>query len=363
MKNFTLSYKSTINLFLIMMIFPFVSMFSQDKGYVHIATSANTFSHVTYLDNPILNGNPDAHFLFSQQYNVTSNNHVTGIWYNTAQGKWAIFNEDLTNLSLGTKFNIFLPQESEVRVFVANSSNSYGHQLTLDGYSEGDWLFQNNYFNPGGVYNPNKYSNWFNGSNRTLYEESLQPIELGTAFKVMRGTGSTSSTRFSEASNSTNINGPYMRIDHPAINGNPNAVILFNHYWGYPSGENSTYLPGVVELEYNGGNWYLFSYESVFPENVWFDFIIPHEILGVEDLSDKISQISIYPNPAIDTAHFKSNDMIEEIIIYTVSSQEVLTNQPNSKDCSVNVSHLNPGIYLAKIKTSKGWTSQKLIKK
>jgi hypothetical protein len=78
---------------------------------LHRATSANIYGNWTIIDNPYLNGNPDA-LLFVTQ-NVTPgdgsevwNDHPIGVWYTGTY--WTIYNEDMVPMPEGASFNVML---------------------------------------------------------------------------------------------------------------------------------------------------------------------------------------------------------------------------------------------------------------
>lgn len=363
MKTFT-SLKRISTLFLSMILLLMVeNVVAQDKGFVHTTNESNTYGHITVIDHPLLNNNPNARFLFSQRY-VTGlnvdNNNPTGIWYDGA--RWNIYNENIAPMALNVSFNIYIPDDSEVNLHVANAGNTLSHITYLSGYTEGDFLFHNHYYNSHMVYNPNVYGHWFSDSSRTLYEESFNSVPENAAFFVMKGSG-TSASLFSESSDITNINGNAMRIDHPSLNGNPNAVFLFSHYWGFPNPSNSVYLPGVSEAFYFDGYWYIFNYNGTFPENVWIDIIVPDEIMDVTDQDATLTKLVLYPNPVVDILSIESKSKVEEIQIYNVSGQLVFHSQQSGNKVQINISNLPSGIYMGKFKTEKGWIKNKIIKK
>ena len=72
--------------------------------------------------------------------------------------------------------------------------------------------------------------------------------------------------------------------------------------------------------------------------------------------------ISFYPNPAQDMVNFSSKNSIEDIIIYNLLGQEVLTKQVNSNQFSINISHLSSGTYIAKLNQNQKSKSVKLFK-
>lgn len=86
-----------------------------DLAYVHTATQDNTSQNSTYLDNPLINDNPDAIIQITQNWNPEGgngvyNDHTTGIWYDENAGRWAVFNQDQAELPEGAAFNVFVSE-------------------------------------------------------------------------------------------------------------------------------------------------------------------------------------------------------------------------------------------------------------
>lgn len=365
MKNFTLYSKLKVSILIGSMLF-LPSIFAQDVGYVHTTTSTNTSGHITRLDHPDLNNNPSAHFLFSQRYidgSGVDNNNPTGIWYDG--NRWAIYNENMATLNVGVQFNIFIPDDSSVFVHTASSSNTSGLYTYLDDTAQEDYLFYNTYWNPFAVYNTFIYGNYYDSASakRALFSENATNIPENASFKIMKGSG-TSSYLNSISSSAAVITGSSMRLDIPTLNGNPDAVFLYSHYWGIPTGSNQGYLPVVSEAFYSGGYWHIYAYGGeAFPTEVLIDIIVPETVLGVEDVDASLSKISIYPNPATDLINFQSKTMIEEIQVYNLSGQNILNSKQTGMKVQMDISSLPTGVYIAKIKNNQGWISQKIVKK
>ncbi len=80
--------------------------------FVHRATPENISANSTYLDNPLINGNPNAVLYVTQNWNPggreggTYNDHPVGVWYDTNREKWAIFNQDRVAIPDGAAFNV-----------------------------------------------------------------------------------------------------------------------------------------------------------------------------------------------------------------------------------------------------------------
>jgi hypothetical protein len=74
---------------------------------VHEATSINTVLNYTFVDHPALNGKPEAIVVVTQhmmELGMFRNPHYVGMFYNSGNGKWAIFNEDQDPMPIGARF-------------------------------------------------------------------------------------------------------------------------------------------------------------------------------------------------------------------------------------------------------------------
>jgi hypothetical protein len=82
--------------------------------FVHTATPGNSLGNSTYLDHPLLNGQPTAKLLVTQNWNPggglvgTYNPHLIGVYYSNTFDAWAIFNQDGTSMPSGAAFNVLV---------------------------------------------------------------------------------------------------------------------------------------------------------------------------------------------------------------------------------------------------------------
>ena len=72
--------------------------------------------------------------------------------------------------------------------------------------------------------------------------------------------------------------------------------------------------------------------------------------------------ISFYPNPAKEMVNFSSKNSIQEIIIYNLVGQEVLTKESISNQFSIDISHLSNGTYISKWNQNQKSKYVKLLK-
>jgi Secretion system C-terminal sorting domain len=94
--------------------------------YKHVANSSNTSgSYITYLDNPLLNGNPDAKIFVVHDYTNNSGNTgyingELGVWYDTGNSKWTIYDDNFTSygdtLYNGATFNVLILRDNPVGI-------------------------------------------------------------------------------------------------------------------------------------------------------------------------------------------------------------------------------------------------------
>jgi hypothetical protein len=81
------------------------------KKFVHHAKLINTVENTTYLDDPLINGNPDVVLSVTQNWNPGGgrgvyNNHPIGVLYDKDLKKWAILNRDSAPIPDGAAFNV-----------------------------------------------------------------------------------------------------------------------------------------------------------------------------------------------------------------------------------------------------------------
>ena len=94
-----------------------VALLEEPVGFVHRATPANTEGSRTYVDEPEINGNPDAVVSVTQNWNPGGgsgvyNDHRVGVSYDAGRGKWTIRNEDGAPIPDGAAFNVAIAEGS-----------------------------------------------------------------------------------------------------------------------------------------------------------------------------------------------------------------------------------------------------------
>jgi hypothetical protein len=87
-----------------------------DSAFIHRATPENISTNSTYLDNPLLNDDPNVILYVTQNWNPgggagTYNDHPIGVWYDDSRQRWAIFNQDREPMPDGVAFNVAILEE------------------------------------------------------------------------------------------------------------------------------------------------------------------------------------------------------------------------------------------------------------
>ena len=82
-----------------------------EEGFVHRADLPNIVGNATYIDDPLVNGEPDAEVSVTQNWNPGGgngvyNDHPVGAGYDEDVGKWFVYNDDNARMPEGAAFNI-----------------------------------------------------------------------------------------------------------------------------------------------------------------------------------------------------------------------------------------------------------------
>ena len=89
-----------------------------ETAFVHQTTSGNVAGDSSYVDEPLINGDPNASVSVTQSWNPGGgdgvyNNHRVGVRYDDARGRWALYNEDRSAMPEGVAFNVSVIEAGE----------------------------------------------------------------------------------------------------------------------------------------------------------------------------------------------------------------------------------------------------------
>ncbi len=108
-----------------------------EVAFVHRATPENVAGDNTYINDPMINGDPDAALSVTQNWNPgggegTYNDHPVGVRYSEARERWAVYNEDRSAMTDGAAFNVAVSEAGE------ETKPAEGFPEYRDFYAEGD---------------------------------------------------------------------------------------------------------------------------------------------------------------------------------------------------------------------------------
>ncbi len=125
----------------------------------------------------------------------------------------------------------------------------------------------------------------------------------------------------------------------------------------------SSYLGQVIYLEFAhtgiGGG------VSNFQGDMSIDLVEVHAcdtVLDVDNEEDTLNGFTLYPNPIRDFLNMRALEHIEEVSIYNLLGQEIKFEKPNSLQKSIDMTDLNSGVYIVKVKIGDSIGTYKVIK-
>ncbi|WP_417428792.1 T9SS type A sorting domain-containing protein [Halpernia sp.] len=97
--------------------------------------------------------------------------------------------------------------------------------------------------------------------------------------------------------------------------------------------------------------------------DTYYDNIVIQDLdaLATSEVSNSKNKVRVFPNPVSDVLNLDSTDKVELMQLFDASGKLIKTFRNPEK--SANVSNLKKGIYVLKVKTDKGTSSTKIIKK
>lgn len=95
---------------------------------------------------------------------------------------------------------------------------------------------------------------------------------------------------------------------------------------------------------------------------LWYDNLYVHKgtVLGVTDF--KLANINMYPNPVSNELNISAENTIQNVAVYNLLGQEVLSSNPNATSAKLQTSGLSKGVYLVKATIDGNVSSSKFIK-
>ncbi len=169
---------------------------AESSTFLHRATQENSSGDYTYLDDPNLNGDPNAVVLAAPtaaRGGGADYDHNVGVWFEPEAQKWAIFNQDQSPVLDGATFQVVIPAEPERFVHRsaaenASESGTYLDNPLVNGKPDAAPSVTQNW-NPGGgegVYNDHAVDVRYDADREAweVYNEDGSALPEGASFNV-----------------------------------------------------------------------------------------------------------------------------------------------------------------------------------
>jgi hypothetical protein len=247
------------------------------RGWTHTAIASSITGHTTRLHHASANDRPNALVHVTPAYNPgggsgITNPHEIGVYY--WSGRWRIFNQDFGTMPTNAKFHVSVGGGFLHRVTTANRSE---HVTTIDhpqlnGNPSAAFVVTQNW-NPGGVggtYNDHPIGTWYNSfaGRWTIYNQDLVTLPLDAAFNVR--------IERSYAVRPTLRIGSSAYLDHPELNGQPNAKVFATSNYN-PMGIGGVYNDHSIGVWYSAAQakWAVYNLDgAAMPVNAGFNVLI-----------------------------------------------------------------------------------------
>ena len=119
--------------------------------------------------------------------------------------------------------------------------------------------------------------------------------------------------------------------------------------------------PGnFISTAADGSLTFEFISDEIITQDGWSAWVSCQAALSVNE--DTISGLSYAPNPTNGLVRITAAETINEISIYAVTGQLLLTKTNNTTDVSADISPLSAGIYFFKVKSGTKQSDFKIVK-
>lgn len=99
------------------------------------------------------------------------------------------------------------------------------------------------------------------------------------------------------------------------------------------------------------------------PSTTFLAIVVTPCTLLANETFDEANSFSVYPNPASSILNIESISKIKSISITDINGRIIFENKSDSLSTTINIEMLSSGMYMIQVKTDKGSTVQKIMKK
>ncbi len=231
------------------------------QGFLQNSRAGNVTGYASLIDLPVLNNRPAQMFLATPvldpgDESITPyHDHPLGAYYSSSYALWSVFNEDQVGMVADPTFNVFSPAQNGIFFTHSALIGNITNDLTVMDHASlnnkpNALVFALPVYNPNGVTAGPGYYNHHIGAYYSpagewgIYNEDQDAVTVNSAFFVYVANPAVD-IAFKHTTTTGDITSNYTTLNHPLLNGNPNAVVLVQHV--YSSGNR---------FDHNAGVWY-----------------------------------------------------------------------------------------------------------
>ena len=299
-----------ITLFIILLMASTIG-YSQagDICFLHTATSANISGASSFIDHPALNNNPNAKIVVMHNANsdgsFNRNNHITGVWYRASTGRWAVFNEDLSNMVVSSSYNIYVSgtQGSIITVSAPSTNFYFDVDNTYMNNNPTARPILTNMYPPHNIHNDNLCGFDYResvGKWAIFNEVQANNLPANASFNVLAKPAfiaDYSNVAFVHKvtpSNHSASDGTF--IDHPMLNNHPEILFVATPVTDYATTKNPD-EEHQISAYYNNSlhKWTIFHEDSAnIVDNTVYNIVIPTPIPANDEATGAIA-VNVQP--------------------------------------------------------------------
>jgi hypothetical protein len=308
--------KNYILIFLLLTI----SILNGQTVFKHTAVAANISNNWTILDDAATNNNPNALLQVTSDYgpNGPYHNKSIGVWY--TNGKWTIFNQDRSPMTVNAKFNVMVSAPS-ANVFMYTSTQTVGHIAMIDhprlnNNPNAKFLVTQNW-GGAGPYNNNPIGVYYTGNKWAVYNQNYFAMPASAKFNII-----IDDAIFVVTANPPQ--GNYYFFDNPSTTDRAGAFVFATQYW------MGVYNANEIGVWYSGNKWSVYNQSrNPLPSNAKFmvwgytpTFIVPPFDFPI--IRSNIVTVYEQPNNQGRSVGFRQNTNTPNVP-FTVRSIQVTT--------------------------------------
>src|SRR5579859_4627454 len=239
---------------------------------VHTSALTDTIAERTFINDPRLNGHPEAILFAQHAFNLgggagTLYTHTLSVAYDDVRHQWAIANADGTPMPLNRHFLVLDPGPEVVAYQHLTSSDNLhlGNRTTLNhpllNRNPDALIFVTQNFGTGVTDKADNHNLgvWYDVPCQcwSFFHEDGALMDTGLLYNVLIIRPRTGFFVHTATNNNTSFSAT--QLDNPDLNGNPNAILYVTHNWSPPGAPNNVFNDHPIGVKFQTNHWYIYN--------------------------------------------------------------------------------------------------------